>query len=158
MMNCTDAREQLALRLYDEIDERESAALQTHLESCAACRSFTNDLGRGLGRLAANTPDDLPLGWADQLRGRMAEEPQPRVRRSAPVAGLAVGAGIAAGFLLGLASAGFLTPQFTRSAPDHSSVDPGSLIRAPTDFKRTTPAPLALAGGDLSRLQAYLRR
>lgn len=162
-MNCTDSREQLALRLYDELDEREGAALQTHLDECVACRAFTGELEQGLGRLATSTPDDLPLGWADQLRGRVTEAPQSRGGRSNPVAGLAAGIGIAAGFLLGLAAASFLLPRLTIGTPDHGRPDPVTLIRPRADprhaeFKRTSPAPLALAGGNLSRLQTYLDR
>ena len=169
-MNCTDSREQLALRLYDELDEHEAADLERHLEGCAACRALAGELGQGLGRLAASTPDDLPVGWADQLRGRVAEEPRPRVARSNPAAGLAAGFGIAAGFLLGLAVAGLLIPRFSRSAPDQNQADPVTLIRWRADprgagpdprraeFRRSSPPPLALAGGDLDRLQTYLSR
>ena len=162
-MNCTDSREQLALRLYDELDEREGAALQAHLDECAECHAYSEELGHGLGRLAASTADELPVGWAAQLHARVAEEPRSRSGRSNPVAGLAAGVGIAAGFLLGLASAGFLTPSLTNSASDRSSSNPVTLIRVREDprhaqFKRTTPAPLALGGGNLSRLQTYLSR
>lgn len=170
MTNCTHAREQLALRLYDELDEREGTALQTHLADCAECRAFSSELGRGLGRLAASTPDDLPADWIGELHRRVADEPreprEPRtqVRRSNLVAGIAAGVGIAAGFLLGLASAGFLPPRFTSSASESPGIDPATVLYVRSDprglgwFRRSTPPPLALAGGDLSRLQTYLNR
>ena len=179
MMNCTTAREQLALRLYDELGERDGTALRVHLDDCAECRAFSDELGHGLGRLAGDTSDCLPLGWAAQLQARVDTEPSPRTTPVPLYPRRAAGLGLAAGFLLSLGlftlvQAPLFNPEeglvieacienHCEEGNHHWLLTPeggvtGAAVVRKREFKRTAPAPLALAGGDLSRLQTYLSR
>jgi len=93
-------REQLALRLYDELTADEVAALDTHLARCAECRAFAADLERGLGAAAGPMSDDLPHGWRERLDA--ATRDASVAARPAPF-WLGLAAGLAAGVLGALA-------------------------------------------------------
>ena len=176
-MNCHHAHEQMALGLYDELDEQDGSALQAHLDGCPDCRSFSTGLERGLGRLVATGAGDLPGGWAEELRERVAHEPAARAARPRIASALVASIGVAAGFLLGLAGAPILSSGAPGAAPavapstapsatpatTPSSIRSSSPIETVTrvaqqEFRRTTPPPLAVASGDVSRLRSYLRR
>lgn len=152
-MNCQDYHEQLALRMYGELDARATDGLELHLSDCAACRAFAGELEAGLGRLVGDVEDDLPEGWARELRGRVAAEPAATAPRSF------AWVGIAAGFLLGLVSMSVWQGRAPR--PDEVVESP-NLAAAQDEtqggFRRSSPPPLAANVSDLGRLQTYLRR
>ena len=146
-MNHERMREQLALRLYGEIDPAEEQALAAHLRDCAACARFAGELEQGLGR-ARELPSEaaLPAGWDARLAGATA-----RVRRGAFTREvLLVGSGLAAGVLAMLAF--------------HTSAKPASVASADPDapaflrYQGSTPPPLATGGGPAARYLAWKAR
>jgi len=151
-MNCRDYRELLALRLYDELDAPETDRLQAHLEACAACRAYAAELDLGLGRLAREAPDDLPAGWAEQLRSRVANDPARRRSRA-----WRTWIGVAAGFVLGLGCSSWWRDAGEQAPATDAPTGRVAAVGGETGFRRATPPPLALSGGDLDRLQTWLR-
>jgi putative zinc finger protein len=55
-MSCDKWQEAIVGRLYGEIDPAEDRALESHLESCVACRGALDDLGRLTVVLRENEP------------------------------------------------------------------------------------------------------
>jgi len=156
-MNCNDAREQLALRLYGELDDAEAATLRDHIEGCEECGAYSDELDQGLGRLAVTSVDDLPGDWVAELRERVGGEPESIAHRSRAAAFVAAGIGLAAGFLLALA----ITPLLDRNVPPEVEVGVAALPSpgpAQPGFRRASAPPLALASGQVDRLRSYLSR
>lgn len=143
-------RELLALRLYDELEAAESAALDAHLAGCAACRTFALELQAGLGRAPQGTAaDDLPAGWSEALRARIGARPsapRPATRRPAL---LAFASGLAAGLLV-------MAGWRARGEPSATPARPPAAVE--TAFARATPPPLASGRGPLAQLAALERR
>ncbi len=86
--------EWLALRLYGELEPKESARLDEHLLRCQTCRAFAAELAQGLGALTPEpTPaGDLPAAWREALL-----EAAPAKPARGPRTLLAFAAGLAAG-------------------------------------------------------------
>jgi len=131
-------REQLALRQYGELDEREARALDVHLESCAACREFAAELELGLGRLAQAAPPHVDEVWLARVRAGVA----PRIARRRNWGWAGFAAGLAAGALLVL----WLNPG-QRDADTRSA-----------SLERSGPPPLARAGGEFAQLGRLWKR
>ncbi len=91
-------RELLALRLYDELEEVEQHELASHLESCASCQRFGEELATGLGAVPRGGGDAdvvLPDSWDRDLRDAI------RATRPSALRTLTVfAAGLAAGLLV----------------------------------------------------------
>jgi anti-sigma factor RsiW len=151
-----DIHELLALDLYGELDTVQRARLGRHLAECPECREFAAELRQGLGRLAgAAVEGDLPSGWRARLQ-REVEVAAPRARTPRGFA-LGAAAGLAAGILFAWGTL-YLTPGTppVRPAPQFASNGSGSV---PPMFAASVGAPPnAQAGGELARLQRYLRK
>jgi anti-sigma factor RsiW len=91
-------RDQLALRLYGELDQAETQDLEGHLADCLHCRSWALDLERGLGILASpgHPPAAaLSAAWTDRLHAEIERQlPSPSRRAALLVPALAFAAGI----------------------------------------------------------------
>jgi anti-sigma factor RsiW len=131
--------ELLALRLYGELDAAAAAELDAHLHACAACRRLERELGAGLGALAPGpAADDLPAGWEERLRGRLADAPRGRgalLRLFAPAAAFA---------------AGVLVTAALRPAPPRPGPTQAPPVAAAA-FERESPPPPAPFRGQLAR-------
>ncbi|MCZ6597699.1 MAG: zf-HC2 domain-containing protein [Planctomycetota bacterium] len=155
-------RELLALRLYDELDGRESELLDEHLRGCAACADFARELESGLGALRKAVREDLPADWDRSLRESVA----PRTRRTEPWRTVVV---FAAGLAAGLALMAVL--RGSGSAAPGAPMSPGApesgneLAAVTTNAGPTNvlpehlgdPPPRATAPGRLTQLGAILR-
>jgi len=147
-------RELIALRLYGEVEERDR--LEEHLEGCADCRRFAQELESGLGTLAraslatARAPrdDGLPADWTARLRE--ATRPPPRAPWLRPwwtaVAGFA--AGVVAAAVIDRGSLGG-----TPSGPP-----PEAAATTWERFHGEKAPPLAKTEGQIRRLGEYRKR
>lgn len=150
-MNHEHFREQIALRLYGELDVDETRALDLHVGGCADCRAFEARLGDGLGRVRelARTHGDveLPADWSERLR----EATRPS-RRLSPwwtaVTSFAAGILVTA-LALHRGDAPASTSNDPRPTADESSY---------AHYLSETPPPPATGSGQLARLSAYLKR
>lgn len=64
---CAALEENLVLHHYGELDGAERAALEAHLQSCAGCAGYLEDLRAWLP-LTVETDQPPPLFWADFTR------------------------------------------------------------------------------------------
>lgn len=147
-MNHETIHELLALRLYEEIDDRERAALEQHLSMCADCRLLASELAAGLGTVRAPSRgaglDEPPAEWVEKLRVEAgAVRPHRRISPWWTAA-----AGFAAGLLSALAIA-----QRGAHSTELARVDPTW-----GRFYRATPPPQATTTGQLAHLWSYLER
>jgi predicted anti-sigma-YlaC factor YlaD len=60
---CSDFEEDLVLHYYGDGSEAERKRVETHLQECAPCRTFLQDLARLLPRMAK--PNELPQSFWD---------------------------------------------------------------------------------------------
>jgi predicted anti-sigma-YlaC factor YlaD len=110
-MRCSQAQECVSARFDGELDSRRAAALERHLDRCAACRRYSDEI-------AAFPLDELEHGAADvfaradsvtglsRLMARVAQAPQVRpavLRRwwGPPIAAALGAAACVAGFVAG---------------------------------------------------------
>jgi anti-sigma factor RsiW len=155
-MSHADIHELLALDLYRELDTAEHARLEQHLAQCPECRAFAGELRQGLGRLAgAAVEGDLPSGW----RARLQREVEVAARPSRAPRGFALGAaaGLAAGILFAWGTL-YLTPGTPPVRPGPQFASNGSSAVPPMIAASVGAPPNAQAGGELARLQRYLRK
>ncbi len=160
-MSCETHREELALRLYGELEPAEARALEAHLESCDACRAFADELERGLGRLAGAAPPEAPVPagpWSTPA-AEIVGAARPRWGR-APAWSLAA-AGFAAGFLaawLGLATPADPGAGTGPAAPAGASVELAAGVDPAGGFGRASAPPPAAGPGSLGRVGHLLAR
>ena len=147
-MNLEEAKELLALRLYDELSPAESAALDRFLEESAEARAYARELEQGLGRCKAaaerDASDELPSDWTERLRAATREA----ATRRTP---LRLVATFAAGLAAGLLVMSALRSERGMALPD-PAVAPSSIAMASYEFAlRAAPPPRATGGGAFSR-------
>src|ERR1700678_2712837 len=106
-MMCPD-EETLMLLLDGGVPKGESAALEAHIEGCAACRTHRDELRELLGDLRAPVPLDVEGHVARVMRSVEKSEARPpkRPRARALGAGLTSALALAAGLFF-----------FSRTAP-----------------------------------------
>jgi Putative zinc-finger len=69
---CTDFEEDLVLHYYGDGSESERNRVEAHLEKCAPCRAFLEDLRRLLPQMAK--PNELPQSfWDNYYRETLAK-------------------------------------------------------------------------------------
>jgi anti-sigma factor RsiW len=166
-MNHEAFREQLALSLYGELDTQEAAELARHLAACAECRRFADELGAGLGRVAAarrtTLEHELPRDWRERL-DLAWKETSPR--RSSPTLSTwwAAAAGLAAGLLIAWATFARVPersalPIVQQGASSDTTADgTAHAATAYARFKRAAAPPLASTSDQLARMTRYLKR
>ena len=69
---CSDFEEDLVLHYYGDGSEAEHKRVETHLQECAPCRIFLQDLARLLPRMAK--PNELPQSFWDNYYREMLEK------------------------------------------------------------------------------------
>jgi anti-sigma factor RsiW len=152
-MHHQDIHELLALDLYGELDSTDRERLDAHVADCPACRAFALELRHGLGRLAgAALGGDLPGDW----RVRLQREVEVAARRAPAPRGFVVGAavGLAAGVVIAWGIVAATAPA--RGASEFTAND-AAANRSVLSASIGAP-PRAQAGGELARLQRYLRK
>lgn len=66
---CKDFEQDLVIYYYKDCGDSEQARLQSHLEGCAHCRRFLEELGHLLPVTVKNDADELPaMFWQDYSR------------------------------------------------------------------------------------------
>ena len=60
-MSCSDVRPRLAEHLYGDLEGAERAAVERHLEACAACRAELEQIARTRHALDAWRPIEVPV-------------------------------------------------------------------------------------------------
>ncbi len=134
-MNCTDARAVLPLHVYGDLPPADAAALDAHLQGCAACRAEHAALRRVRGLLDAVPPADAAVDPARIYREAALQDAR-RLRRWRRAA---LAAGAAAAALLALA----VLPRL------EARVEAGQLVvrwgPAPAPTEQPPPAPPAPA-------------
>jgi len=81
-MNCGKAQEWISLELDDQLEPEHVHGLQTHLEGCADCREFQEDLKLGLRMLNATEPE-LPDNFDWKLQLKLSNAMREATRESA---------------------------------------------------------------------------
>lgn len=84
-MNCEQAKSLIPLFLYGELLFDEEEAVETHLESCAGCRSEVvrqTIWHRALDRAALTPPAALLAGCRQELMARIRQEPRTGGKRA----------------------------------------------------------------------------
>lgn len=76
---CTALRPDISARLDGELDERSSLVVGEHLETCASCRAYEDDLRRLRRALRVQSAEYVP-DLSDSIMSRVRTE-QPRVAR-----------------------------------------------------------------------------
>jgi anti-sigma factor RsiW len=156
-MKHDDIRQLLALRLYGEIDDAQRERVESHVAGCDDCRTFADELERGLGAVHAGRVED-DGAWIDALQrsierdeiGRSIEREEP-VRRISPwwVAAAGFAAGLLAFWLATRAGASHeIVPREEQTA---------QRVLSPYEhFLGDTPPPRSDSSGGLTRLGEYL--
>lgn len=96
-MECGEAREALALRHAEALEESRRDALVEHLESCPACRRES----AVIGALRSTRPEPAP-DLAERIVRALAEVPAPRTVRTAQRPAWALAAAAVAVLALGI--------------------------------------------------------
>ena len=156
-MNHDTLRERLALDLYGELDEAETAELEAHLESCGDCRALRAELARDLGALAEEERQSRAFEEALTLDPERVSA----IAAEAPAGGLESGAEwsrIALAFAAGMLVTAGLQALRARGATE---LPPGfeRLPDAALDstFRRAEPPPPATRAGPAGMLAALRR-
>jgi Putative zinc-finger len=69
---CSDFEEDLVLHYYGDGSEAERNRVEAHLQKCAACRAFLEDLGKLLPQMAK--PKELPQSFWDSYYRETVEK------------------------------------------------------------------------------------
>jgi len=90
---CKGFAEQIILRHYGELDDAESARLESHIAACPSCRAYRDELARTLSAVSAYVPGpyETRRAHAGVMARLAAPAPavRPWVRRLAPALVLA---------------------------------------------------------------------
>ncbi len=154
-MNHEHFREQMALRLYSELDLDAAKALDVHLGQCDECRRFEAELTRGMGRVLslaeARADAELPPDWTERLAAATRDRGERRTRISPWVAAVT-------SFAAGILVAALVAHRADSPAPESNrhpvTVDEANYAR----YLRATPPPPSTGGGQLARLSSYVKR
>lgn len=154
-MNHEHFREQMALRLYSELDLDETKALDEHLQRCDECRRFESDLTHGMGRVRslahARSDAELPPDWTERLAAATRDSGERRTRISPWLAAVT---SFAAGILVAALVAHRADSPAHESNRHPVTVDEANYAR----YLRETPPPPSTGGGQLARLPSYVKR
>lgn len=147
-MKCSRIREWISLEMDGQLEPRRVAALERHLEDCAECRSYCEDLRIGQRLLAATEPQlpdsfdwNLRLGLSRAMReAAQAAHPWPERRPGWQTwftrAGVAAACGLAA--VLAVAVVGPVDSLIPRAAEPAAVVIDDPALRLPRSTGETT--------------------
>jgi predicted anti-sigma-YlaC factor YlaD len=96
---CTRAREAASARLDDELSEHEAAALEAHLDGCAECRAYADEIAQLAHHLRFAALEQVPAPVFVPSRRRPLVSVQ--VAAAALLVVVATGSSFAVGRLLG---------------------------------------------------------
>lgn len=71
---CKEREEEIALYLWDELDDEKCDALELHFDQCAGCRAAVESERRLLAMLQAAAPSDPPMDLLTQCRVELSEK------------------------------------------------------------------------------------
>ncbi len=136
VVHCEQVWREISNYLDDEVDPALRAAMETHFGSCERCRSVLEGTRNVIQLYGDERMSEVPLGFGNRLRRRLAEDTQP-TRRS--FLGWIVAGATAALFLgsieLGRYSAGHYPEQQSKMAEAGSGVPPDMMVVVSTDGK-----------------------